>query len=1111
MDTNTNPSPPPPIHPPHPPSSSSSSPPTPPPHNPPQPSPAPPPVDGPSPTGHNRSTSLTSLKRTFSKILPANRSERGGTLRDSQGRGDVETVDAAENKRKEEREGRREERGSEKAEGRRARSWSPRKGEIPGSSERSSEDGPQKEVDKEGEKGGNAFQRFLGLRRTSLPTSTPQGQLGGRRLSLRRSKGTKAIHFASPPTRPPPPASHPSTSPSPSPPLDSKQMYDQKRLRREQRRSYRSSEDYLTISGANPRTGYWDVNTAIGSTSSSEAAGRARAREEEIAENRRRLEMAKRELEEALGRREEEDRKREAKRERRRERDEARRREKRGREGGRWRAKGGGWMMVREPGLSPIVQSLAGSPRTDRTPDDQLTEMRVPSEIVEKEYFGGGAGKEGRERSPDEERARRRLSRSPATPSRLSRQVGDTPALPAPSTTVERKALPSASRVVSGDIPLYVTSPSRKGGSSRQLSSDRVPELQPGQPSPALERANPARAAIFPSPRRQPHRPPFIDAGPETPSQGQRSPAISTGRNGDNRKGSRGNASPNESVRRSPDRANHDPFGPIPRRRPASPLKAVNTPQPADLESHRTTGTPQLAGNSPVRGNEVVPEAVRAEQHPPAVVPSGVEAENRELEGSNDTIVRHNIAESLPEALPEADRPRVPSSTRKDLNEGESQIIPEQSPFLGIRPDGQPEEPATATSSQSASTSPALTHHQSQQSPKDTDQGKRIKRIVSMNELPPFVLKHPVTGTSLPIAPSSPKILEEVTNRSPKETPEAGGKGASTTTITTITPTTGPDSAPPPLDQMDGSFDARPSPQRRPTPLSRIPAPRVSPQSARNHHPSGLSQRRATGSGTLSAAGAAGATPTKRRILRWYQRLLPGLGREGEKSTHTSTSTSPDRTSPDWTSTSPRYHLGDPGGHPGAQNAARVALLNGSPERGGQGLRAGVGVGVLGGSPGGGKEMGSRMGRPVRIERGDKLIVWHAAPVPGQRRRNEIQGGFEKKHVTTLPPTASTLKQDASSAGGATMQQVIIVLLSTARHLILAAWHFVEPVFDPKSALRARWGREELTWRDGVVVAGAGVFAGAALLAAVLCVRVVGVLVRIVGVVGGGCRFLMGR
>ncbi|KFX86207.1 hypothetical protein V490_09171, partial [Pseudogymnoascus sp. VKM F-3557] len=612
--------------------------------------------------------------------------------------------------------------------------------------------------------------------------------------------------------------------------------------------------------------------------------------------------------------------------------------------------------MVVEPGLSPIVQSLAGSPRTDRTPDDQLTEMRVPSEIVGGEYFGSDEGKKGeRRRENGEERARRRLSRAPATPSRLSRPVGDTSAGPATSTPVERKTLPSASRVVDGDIPLYVASPSRKGGSSRKLSQDRAPELQPGLHSPSLERSNPARAAIFPNPRRQPHRPTLIDSGPETPPQGPRSPAISVERSGENLKGIRGNATPSEAVRRSPDRLRHDPFGPIPRRRPASPPKVVNTPQPVDTQS---MGTPQLAGYTPVREQHVDPKPMLAEQHPSGVIPGVLEAENRELEGSNDTIVRHSIAEPLPEALSVADRPRVPSSTRKDLNERESQIIPEQSPFLDIRPEGQPEEPAIAISSQSALMSPALTPHQSHQSLKDTDQGKRIKHIASMNELPPFVLKHPVTGTSLSIAPSSPKILEEVTNRSFKEITGEGGKGASaTTTTTTITPTTGSDPAPSLSDQMDGSFDPKPSPQRRPTPLSRIPAPRVSPQSARNHPPSGLSQRRVTGSGT-SSAGPAGATPTKRRIPRWYQKLLPALGREAEKNTPTSTSTSPSQPAP---STSPRYHMGDPGGHPGAQNAARVALLKGEQVLtgtgfGGAGQVGGqrAGVGALGGGQGAG-------------------------------------------------------------------------------------------------------------------------------------------------------------
>ncbi|KFY77492.1 hypothetical protein V498_09312, partial [Pseudogymnoascus sp. VKM F-4517 (FW-2822)] len=239
--------------------------------------------------------------------------------------------------------------------------------------------------------------------------------------------------------------------------------------------------------------------------------------------------------------------------------------------------------------------------------------------------------------------------------------VGDTSVGPASSIPIERKALPSASRVVSGDIPLYVASPSRKGGSSRKLFSDRAPEPQPGLPSPALERANPTRAAIFPSPRRQPNKALFIDAGPDTPPQEPRSsPAVSTGRSGDNGKGSRGNALMNESARRSPDRLNHDPFGPIPRRRPASPPKIVNTPRPAD--THSAVGAPQLEESTPVREKNAEPEAGRTEQHTPGVVPSGVEAETRGLESSNDTIVHHSIAESLTEALPAADHPRVPKS-----------------------------------------------------------------------------------------------------------------------------------------------------------------------------------------------------------------------------------------------------------------------------------------------------------------------------------------------------------------------------------------------------------------------------------------------------------------
>lgn len=90
------------------------------------------------------------------------------------------------------------------------------------------------------------------------------------------------------------------------------------------------------------------------------------------------------------------------------------------------------------------------------------------------------------------------------------------------------------------------------------------------------------------------------------------------------------------------------------------------------------------------------------------------------------------------------------------------------------------------------------------------------------------------------------------------------------------------------------------------------------------------------------------------------------------------------------------------------------------------------------------------------------------------------------------------------------MQQVILVLLGTTREMILTAWWFVEPVFDPKSAFRGRWERQELIWRDVVVIGGAGLFGAGALLAAVLCARMVGMAVQIVRLVGGICRFLLG-
>ena len=61
-----------------------------------------------------------------------------------------------------------------------------------------------------------------------------------------------------------------------------------------------------------------------------------------------------------------------------------------------------------------------------------------------------------------------------------------------------------------------------------------------------------------------------------------------------------------------------------------------------------------------------------------------------------------------------------------------------------------------------------------------------------------------------------------------------------------------------------------------------------------------------------------------------------------------------------------------------------------------------------------------------------------------------------------------------------------------AFRMFQTAWWFVEPVFDPKSDVRARWERgHRLTLRDIVLFVAASVFMAAVLLIAILFFRVV--------------------
>jgi len=139
-------------------------------------------------------------------------------------------------------------------------------------------------------------------------------------------------------------------------------MFIDKKARRETRRSLRESGDFLGVQGANPRTGYWDVSTATSSSEPSQISEETRKKldrqERDIEEQKRRYEEAQskhqQELKRVLELREIKKKGKALEKEL-----EMRLRQRRQ---GKWRLSENGWSSVAEPDLSPIVQSIAGSP-----------------------------------------------------------------------------------------------------------------------------------------------------------------------------------------------------------------------------------------------------------------------------------------------------------------------------------------------------------------------------------------------------------------------------------------------------------------------------------------------------------------------------------------------------------------------------------------------------------------------------------------------------------------------------------------------------------------------------------------------------------------------------
>lgn len=139
-------------------------------------------------------------------------------------------------------------------------------------------------------------------------------------------------------------------------------IFEDRKARREKRRSLQASGDFLGVQGANPRTGYWDASTG---TSSSEPSQISEETKRKLDREAHEIEESKRKWVEAQLKHEVElERVQRAREQKRKEREEQKKLEVRlkQRRRGKWRLSENGWSSVAEPDLSPIVQSLAGSP-----------------------------------------------------------------------------------------------------------------------------------------------------------------------------------------------------------------------------------------------------------------------------------------------------------------------------------------------------------------------------------------------------------------------------------------------------------------------------------------------------------------------------------------------------------------------------------------------------------------------------------------------------------------------------------------------------------------------------------------------------------------------------
>jgi len=123
----------------------------------------------------------------------------------------------------------------------------------------------------------------------------------------------------------------------------------------------------------------------------------------------------------------------------------------------------------------------------------------------------------------------------------------------------------------------------------------------------------------------------------------------------------------------------------------------------------------------------------------------------------------------------------------------------------------------------------------------------------------------------------------------------------------------------------------------------------------------------------------------------------------------------------------------------------------------------------------------------------DRLVVWHPSPAKVE----------EKTEKADLNKTAM-VKIDKKAAKCRSKKVRFQVSFGQAMaHILQTAWWFVEPIFDPESALRNRWERNMINWQDISVFITAGIFGLCLGLMITVCGRIVGICLRILWLVMG--------